>query len=315
MPSAAVLWGESHLTPFGEKVDEDQRSLIVNSLAACGWSATSIRYHPYTVEAALAASQCDVVLNLAYGYSNAAEGLRELQPEVAARLERLGYSCVGACASNQMIAQDKVATAALLAGMGVRSPRRFGPSDWPVEVALAVRKPRSGARHRDVSLHRATDKPTWPDHDDSRWLLQEYVCGPEYTVAVLEDGQSGKLSVLPPLRIAFTEDEAGLAMMGGHASPWDVVIEPESLHLFEDMSHRIFRALGLRDYARFDFRIDADGAVLLDANSLPGLHPYNGLLPLAAKAGGIEYHTLILKLVGNAHRRIASRLIAETRLA
>lgn len=303
MPVVVVPWVEPRLTPYGEVVDATQLSLIRDSLEVFGWTTHSLCYHPATIERDLARLRCDVVFNLAYGYSNASESLHESQPDVAARLERIGYSCVGASSSSQYLAQDKRVTASLLAEFGVASPRAIDPGNWPDDVALAVLKPRTGARHRNVSMRRRHDDRPWPPDLAENWLLQEYIAGPEYTVAVLEDAATGTLTVLPPLRISF-DDSSGLGMMGDREQPWRVIVETESLFRFEQLARTIFRGLGLRDYARFDFRLGADGPVLLDANALPGMHPHNGLLPLAASGAGIDYHSLVFQLVRNAHSRI-----------
>jgi len=58
-----------------------------------------------------------------------------------------------------------------------------------------------------------------------------------------------------------------------------------------------FDALHLKDYARFDFLMDADERLwCLEANSLPGMTP-TSLLPMAASVAGISYRALCESIV------------------
>jgi D-alanine-D-alanine ligase len=64
-----------------------------------------------------------------------------------------------------------------------------------------------------------------------------------------------------------------------------------------------FHALGLRDYARIDFREDSHGIPhFLEANTLPGMTE-TSLLPLAARAAGMDFHALCECMVTLAAKR------------
>jgi D-alanine-D-alanine ligase len=65
----------------------------------------------------------------------------------------------------------------------------------------------------------------------------------------------------------------------------------------------LHRALGARDYSRTDVLLDNDGNLfVLECNTLPGLTPFS-LFPEAAAAAGIDYVSLIERLVKAALRR------------
>jgi D-alanine-D-alanine ligase len=67
-------------------------------------------------------------------------------------------------------------------------------------------------------------------------------------------------------------------------------------------------ALGCRDVARVDFRMDEQGKLyFLECNPLPGLTPGWSDLVLISKAVGIEYNALIAEILSGAIRRYKER--------
>ena len=64
-----------------------------------------------------------------------------------------------------------------------------------------------------------------------------------------------------------------------------------------------FKALGLRDFARIDFKENHHGEpILLEANTLPGLTK-TSLLPLAAQTAGIPFPALCERMAALAAKR------------
>jgi len=64
----------------------------------------------------------------------------------------------------------------------------------------------------------------------------------------------------------------------------------------------------VRDLARVDFLLDHDGGLwLLEANTMPGFTSHS-LLPMAARASGIEMPDLCAGLIEAARRRNATPL-------
>jgi D-alanine-D-alanine ligase len=72
-----------------------------------------------------------------------------------------------------------------------------------------------------------------------------------------------------------------------------------------------YHALGCRDWARVDLRLDADGTPnVLEINPLPGILPdprQNSCLPKAARAAGMTYDDLILSVLHFALERYGMR--------
>jgi D-alanine-D-alanine ligase len=69
---------------------------------------------------------------------------------------------------------------------------------------------------------------------------------------------------------------------------------------------RLFERLGCRDYARFDWRLDANGTPrLLEANPNPGWC-WDGHLARMAEFGGITYSTMLQQILRACEDRIAA---------
>lgn len=71
----------------------------------------------------------------------------------------------------------------------------------------------------------------------------------------------------------------------------------------EQSALALWGRLGLRDYARFDYRTDAAGKpFLLEINALPGLSPVSGIFIRQAIATGLSYSAVIEKIMERSAR-------------
>ncbi len=85
-------------------------------------------------------------------------------------------------------------------------------------------------------------------------------------------------------------------------------LEPGQQKALERAARECFIALGCRDVARIDFRMDEQGKIyFLECNPLPGLTPGWSDLVLIAKAAGMEYDALIAEILSGAFRRYKER--------
>ena len=154
-------------------------------------------------------------------------------------------------------------------------------------------------------------------------LAEQYLPGDEFTVAVLGNGTEAR--ALPIIRYLFeTLPEGALPIMGYEAKwVWDApgqtfdVLEcparvPTALSLqIADTALAAARALGCRDWARVDVRLDGNGVPnVVEVNPLPGIIPNpadNSCFPCAARAAGMTYDELIQKVTQIAWRRISGK--------
>jgi D-alanine-D-alanine ligase len=72
----------------------------------------------------------------------------------------------------------------------------------------------------------------------------------------------------------------------------------------EQVARDAFSALGCRDFARIDVRLNAEGkACFIECNPLPGLTPKWSDLCLISDSVGMDYTTLIAELLSPSIRR------------
>ena len=130
--------------------------------------------------------------------------------------------------------------------------------------------------------------------------MEQYIAGRELDVAVLED------QALPPIEIIprggcydyYNKYQAGAAE---EICPADV--DGETSERLKEAALLAHRTLGLLDYSRSDFKLDAKGDIyFLEINTLPGMTP-TSLVPQEAAAAGISYEELCQKLIDLAMER------------
>ncbi len=159
---------------------------------------------------------------------------------------------------------------------------------------------------------------------DQPVLVEEYLPGKEFTCGVL--GNGGEATVLPIVGMNFdTLPHGALPIYSFDAKfVWDRPEKP--LEIFqcparitrelqasiERVTLDAFSALGCRDWARIDVRLDAAGVPnVIEVNPLPGILPDpadNSCLPKAARAAGIGYEELIQSCLKYAAARQGVKL-------
>nr|MCU0699446.1 D-alanine--D-alanine ligase [Myxococcaceae bacterium] len=152
---------------------------------------------------------------------------------------------------------------------------------------------------------------------DQPALVEEYIGGREFTVGLLGERRP---KVLPPMEIVFTDrtDKTPIYKFEDKLEANDRIkyevpakLEPSQLERVKSAARGAFMALGCRDVARIDFRMDEAGRIyFLECNPLPGLTPGWSDLVLIAQGEGMDYPTLMGEILSGAIRRYKER---ETR--
>ncbi|WP_225085781.1 D-alanine--D-alanine ligase [Pectobacterium colocasium] len=130
-------------------------------------------------------------------------------------------------------------------------------------------------------------------HDDDV-LVEKWLSGPEYTVAILGD------EVLPSIRIqpagTFYDYEAKyLSDDTQYFCPSGLPDEQE--RALAGLAMAAYRAVGCRGWGRVDFMLDNDGAFyLLEVNTSPGMTSHS-LVPMAARQRGLTFSQLVVKIL------------------
>ncbi len=142
-------------------------------------------------------------------------------------------------------------------------------------------------------------------------LVEQFVGGREFTVGLLGETHP---KVLPIMEVCFQKEGVAHPIYGFEqklSGNDDVRFQCPAdldLSLHKVISHAAktaFRALGCRDVARIDFRMDSQGNVhFIECNPLPGLTPNFSDLCVIGLAAGLDYETLVKDIMAPAVRRL-----------
>ena len=145
-------------------------------------------------------------------------------------------------------------------------------------------------------------------------LIERYIAGREFTVGVLGNRDPYLLGIME-IRFRGRETQDFIYSLEVKRD-WEKlceyvappVMDPSLEHKIRRDAVAAYRALGCRDVARLDFRVDVRGVVyFLEANPLPGLSPVSGDLVILAKRMGWTYEKLILTILAHAQERYRAR--------
>ena len=236
---------------------------------------------------------------------------------VQGALELLGIPYTGSGVLASAIALDKVMTKRVWAAEGLPTPRwvRLEPGDRQRErlvrvpdelgLPLIVKPPREGSSIGVTKVQGYSEMAQAVQlaaQYDPDVLCEEFIDGVELTCPVLGTGPAA--SALPVVRI---EAPAGnYDFEHKYYSDATVYRCPSGLSADEEaevqrLTLAAYRALGCRGWGRADLMLRASDrrTFLLEMNTSPGMTGHS-LVPISARAAGISYEALCLRLLADA---------------
>jgi D-alanine-D-alanine ligase len=254
----------------------------------------------------LAAQKFDrvfIALHGRYGEDGTMQGLLEQM--------NLPYTGSGVLAS--ALAIDKQATKRLWSSFNLATPRFAmlnANSDWQkivqeLGLPIIVKPAREGS---SLGLSKVTKLEDLPSAYalaaklDRDVMAEQCIIGEELTCPIVGDGENAR--ALPVIRIVapdsnydyhnkyFSDDTKYLCPTG-----LDLALETK----VQELALSAYRALGCKGWGRADVMIDrrTNQPYLLEMNTAPGMTGHS-LVPMAAKAAGVEYADLVLWLLSKA---------------
>jgi len=247
---------------------------------------------------------------------NALHGRLGEDGTVQGMLELLGLPYTGSGVLASALCMDKARAGKVMAGIGLHVPEfeeleiKEGVAADVVErlvsrfgLPLVVKPVREGST---IGLTIAKDVDAVASglvlagRYDRRVLVQRFATGTEITVGILA---TPALEVLPTLEIVsenpvYDYDAKYTAGRSHHIIPARI---PEAARVAaSEAAARAFTELGCSGMARVDIIVDARGTPwILEVNTVPGLTELS-LLPDAARAAGVEFDELCVRLVDHA---------------
>jgi D-alanine-D-alanine ligase len=268
----------------------------------------------------------DIVFNMAEGsFGPCREG------HVPSILEYLGIPYTASDPLTLNLCLDKARAKEVLSFHGLPTARfrvvteksfSFNSLHYPMLVKPLFEGSSIGIRNDSLVYTRREmrDRVCWVlDRFHEPALVEEFLPGREFTVAILGNGDEAR--VLPIVEIRFDSLPPGVNPIYSYEAKWIWDTSAQPLEIFEcparlkpELQAEIericlaaYRLLRCRDWCRIDVRLDAGGRPhILELNPLPGILPRpedNSCFPKAARAAGIPYNELILTVLDCACRR------------
>ncbi|NPA71973.1 MAG: D-alanine--D-alanine ligase [Gammaproteobacteria bacterium] len=227
---------------------------------------------------------------------------------VQAILSDLGLPYTGSGQSASAIAMDKLRTKWMWMGAGLSTPKFIWVSahrpleveafsiPFPVIVKPSHEGSSIGMRKVNslVDLQAAVE---YAQQYDSEILIEQWITGREFTVAVLEG------DALPLIELKTTHDfydfEAKYESNDTqYICPCDLA--PNLQSEIQRLVLQAFNVIGAKGWGRVDLMLDEnDQAWLIELNSVPGMTDHS-LVPMAAKEAGYSFEALVLKILESA---------------
>ncbi|MDC0707871.1 ATP-grasp domain-containing protein [Stigmatella sp. ncwal1] len=270
----------------------------------------------------LASTPLDVVFNIAEGFKG-----RNRESQVPAMLELLDIPYTGSDPATLSLALDKALAKKIVRQAGIHTPnfqlmltgkeRLNKDFTFPLMVKPVAEGSSKGVVSKSV-CHSEAELREVVKEIASKYkqpaLVEEYIGGREFTVGLLGERRP---RVLPPMEIVFLDkEEKNPVYSFQHKLDWTdrirydapAKLEPALLERLRTAARGSFMALGCRDVARIDFRMDDKGRLyFIECNPLPGLTPGWSDLVLIAQGAGMDYRTLIGEIMAPAIRRYKER--------
>lgn len=258
---------------------------------------------------------CDLIID----HTDTFRGRGLLRATVRLILEGHGARLVGSGAQACCLADNKIASKTCLGAAGIATPPGIVISspDWTAPPWLTlplVLKPAFEHMSRGVTVVGSIQEARvrareMLDLFEQPIIAESYIQGKELAVSVLE-GPEG-LRVLPPLEWKLESGGNGflteLGKLVEHSKERNdavrATLSRDFLESLEGQVSMAFRALGLRDYARFDIKLTPGGTFyFLEANVTPSLEPLEALA-LSASWAGLDYPSLVKHMLSSALAR------------
>jgi len=255
---------------------------------------------------------------------NIAEGLQGMNREaqVPALCELLGIEYTGSDAACMAISLNKATAKRLVAQEGIRTPGflvlRTGDESLPSTLSFpAIVKPLAEGSSKGILEKQVVESEaelrSLAHKLLARYrqpvLAESFLPGREFTVALLGEHDP---RVLPIMEIVYTDPRERFPIYSFDAKFESIGVENKvpcdvSDALREELgrvARASFAALGCRDIARVDLRLDGRGNVhFIECNPLPGMTPDFSDLCVMAKVEGLTYQALVAEILAPALRR------------
>jgi D-alanine-D-alanine ligase len=295
---------------------------LIEALRHVGHPVTPVQVNDYDLRRFLA--PYDPARFVVLNWCEAVPGIARSEALVAEILEEMGFSYSGSPPPVLRLSGDKEKVKDVLLQAGVPAPRgcicpsaqhvpwdRFPAIVKPVlehcSIGItpeAVVLDENAMLERIEFVTRTYQQPA---------LVEDFIDGREFRVTLWG---SEEVEMLPPVEMefsAFSDPRERLCSWDAKFTPGSrhyteirtvapAPLTQEEIRLLDEVSRAAYRAMGIRDYARFDFRLREGVFYLLDPNPNPDISA-DASFALMAELAGFSYGQMGSRLVYLAAKR------------
>jgi D-alanine-D-alanine ligase len=229
---------------------------------------------------------------------------------VQGALEVLGLPYTGSGVLGSAVAMDKWRTKMIWLANGLPTPRYrilAADDDWnaiaqELALPLIVKPANEGSTLGLTKVTSATQLPAAYQLAAVKYrdlaLAEQFIDGPEYTASIVADAPLPLIRIEAPqgnydYQNKYFTDDTKYHCPSGLPSEKEVALLALAL--------KAFRVVGCSGWGRVDLMLNRQGgAFLLEVNTVPGMTGHS-LVPMAARAVGMSYEDLCLRILEAAH--------------
>lgn len=285
--------------PFPQTYDVEQSAAYMKSFNDKIREMKKIRRNFFGPNVLELCQQADIVFLGLHG-ANGEDG------KVQAAFDLMGIKYTGTGYLSSAMAMDKGITKQMFRMYHVPTPsgtsmekknRTDNLSDLGLEFPVVVKTCCGGS---SIGVYIVKNQTEYEDALDKAFsyenevVVEEYIQGTEYTVAVV-DGKAYPIVEIVPLEGFY--DYENKYKPGATRDTCPAPLSEELTKKMQEYAVQGYHALNLESYARLDFIMTADEKMYcLEANTLPGMTP-TSLIPQEAGVLGIDYPSLCEELI------------------
>ena len=292
----AYLYTESELTPWKENVNKDTLNFLMANTPP-NIEAEVVHFDGFHSELLEKLKTFNLVFNLSYGYLDAG------QVEVAGWLEHNHIPHTASCYESMMKAQDKSLLPDICNTLRIQTPELYSSLHQLDDDVLYLSKPRKGSCHRNITIQKGAWMKENLTFEGADLIIQPYIAGREFSVAVIPSEKGQYYMALPPLEIV-PENKTAIYVAGQSFGKTYRDFNPALSNYQEDQlmmqAEALHKVIGLKGMSRIDFRMAEDGNIfVLDVNAMPNMDPEKSLMPALCLQHGVGISNLIQRVIFN----------------
>ena len=227
---------------------------------------------------------------------------------IQAFLKSKKVAYTGSDALSSSIGMDKLKTKLLWRSLNISTPDFLQVTEKTsyVEIVNSIGSPffiKPANEGSSIGIDKIKNEQQYKDvflktsKIDSNVIVEKFIDGDEYTVAIVNDKTLPVIKIKPSnefydYEAKYIKDDTQYICPSGIEKDKEVLIAQEALEAF--------RVLGCSSWGRVDFMINQQGQhYFIEVNTSPGMTSHS-LVPMAAKEIGINFDQLVLEILKTA---------------